>query len=78
MSSPDRIRTGVTALRGRRPRPLDDGAEIVAEGSASPARYTIPPPREWSQHEPLSLAEAPEISLFALQAGSGFRQGAVP
>ena len=26
-SSPDRIRTGVTALRGRRPRPLDDGAE---------------------------------------------------
>jgi hypothetical protein len=24
--SPDRIRTGVTALRGRRPRPLDDGA----------------------------------------------------
>jgi hypothetical protein len=25
--SPDRIRTGVTALRGRRPRPLDDGAE---------------------------------------------------
>jgi hypothetical protein len=26
MCSPDRIRTGVTALRGRRPRPLDDGA----------------------------------------------------
>ena len=25
MSSPDRIRTGATALRGRRPRPLDDG-----------------------------------------------------
>lgn len=24
--SPDRIRTGATALRGRRPRPLDDGA----------------------------------------------------
>src|SRR5690606_2075699 len=24
--SPDRIRTGVTGLRGRRPRPLDDGA----------------------------------------------------
>ena len=28
-SSPDRIRTGVTALRGRRPRPLDDGAVRV-------------------------------------------------
>jgi hypothetical protein len=27
LGSPDRIRTGVTALRGRRPRPLDDGAE---------------------------------------------------
>jgi hypothetical protein len=27
LSSPDRIRTGVTALRGRRPRPLDDGAK---------------------------------------------------
>ena len=26
MSSPDRIRTGATALRGRRPGPLDDGA----------------------------------------------------
>ena len=26
--SPDRIRTGVTALRGRRPRPLDDGAVL--------------------------------------------------
>ncbi len=24
--SPERIRTAVTALRGRRPRPLDDGA----------------------------------------------------
>jgi hypothetical protein len=30
-SSPDRIRTGVTALRGRRPRPLDDGAEHVPD-----------------------------------------------
>jgi hypothetical protein len=26
MCSPDRIRTGATALRGRRPGPLDDGA----------------------------------------------------
>ena len=37
--SPDRIRTGVTALRGRRPRPLDDGAEHP------PGRLTAPP---WS------------------------------
>jgi hypothetical protein len=28
--SPDRIRTGATALRGRRPRPLDDGALLLA------------------------------------------------
>jgi hypothetical protein len=28
LCSPDRIRTGVTALRGRRPRPLDDGAVL--------------------------------------------------
>jgi hypothetical protein len=27
--SPDRIRTGATALRGRRPRPLDDGARLI-------------------------------------------------
>src|SRR5690348_12245666 len=26
LCSPDRIRTGATALRGRRPGPLDDGA----------------------------------------------------
>ena len=31
-SSPDRIRTGVTALRGRRPRPLDDGAVHAISG----------------------------------------------
>jgi hypothetical protein len=35
--SPDRIRTGVTALRGRRPRPLDDGAE-------HPGGRLTPPP----------------------------------
>jgi hypothetical protein len=28
--SPDRIRTGATALRGRRPGPLDDGARTCA------------------------------------------------
>ncbi len=33
--SPDRIRTGVTALRGRRPRPLDDGA-VPCPGNPSP------------------------------------------
>jgi hypothetical protein len=35
LCSPDRIRTGVTALRGRRPRPLDDGA-VPCPGSTSP------------------------------------------
>src|SRR5437763_3536980 len=30
--SPDRIRTGATALRGRRPRPLDDGAKTARAG----------------------------------------------
>ena len=29
-SSPERIRTAVSALRGRRPRPLDDGARTPA------------------------------------------------
>src|ERR1700758_555164 len=62
MSSPDRIRTGVTALRGRRPRPLDDGAKMVAGGSASPARYTIPPPGEWSQFKASPQLGASEIS----------------
>src|SRR6185437_3788180 len=32
LGSPDRIRTGATALRGRRPRPLDDGAERGLRG----------------------------------------------
>jgi hypothetical protein len=31
--SPDRIRTGATALRGRRPGPLDDGAPETSGGS---------------------------------------------
>jgi hypothetical protein len=56
--SPDRIRTGVTALRGRRPRPLDDGAEMVAEGSASQANNTIPSLGLQSQNEPWPLAGA--------------------
>ena len=53
LCSPDRIRTGVTALRGRRPRPLDDGAvrgtdristnPCGAEMLAWPARYRLPP-----------------------------------
>ena len=29
IGSPEQIRTAVTALRGRRPRPLDDGAEYL-------------------------------------------------
>ena len=37
--SPDRIRTGVTALRGRRPRPLDDGAGM-SPGVPHPRRGT--------------------------------------
>ena len=37
-SSPDRIRTGVTALRGRRPRPLDDGAVHVRRQDTLPPR----------------------------------------
>ena len=40
--SPDRIRTGVTALRGRRPRPLDDGAVHIPTGMKSPVG-----PRYW-------------------------------
>ena len=53
--SPDRIRTGVTALRGRRPRPLDDGAEHGTAGScragmlAAPAAYRLPPHRRSGQ-----------------------------
>ena len=45
--SPDRIRTGVTALRGRRPRPLDDGAvlcEPCGTGVASAVQTTVSPP----------------------------------
>ena len=36
--SPEQIRTAVTALRGRRPRPLDDGAVLVYERSGGRTR----------------------------------------
>lgn len=36
--SPERIRTAVTALRGRRPRPLDDGAGTFPPGTGSGTR----------------------------------------
>ena len=36
--SPDGIRTRVTALRGRRPRPLDDGAERTGPSAGVGAR----------------------------------------
>ena len=36
--SPEQIRTAVTALRGRRPRPLDDGAEIAFRSSGGRTR----------------------------------------
>lgn len=32
VSSPEQIRTAVSALRGRRPRPLDDGAGVRSGG----------------------------------------------
>lgn len=55
VGSPDRIRTGVTALRGRRPRPLDDGAVRGTDriqlslrsrdaGEASAVQTTASPP----------------------------------
>jgi hypothetical protein len=37
IGSPDRIRTGVSGLKGRRPRPLDDGTGC-AEGKVRPER----------------------------------------
>ncbi len=40
--SPDRIRTGVTALRGRRPRPLDDGAVPCPSATAPRSKPAIP------------------------------------
>ena len=38
VGSPEQIRTAVTALRGRRPRPLDDGAEIAFRSSGGRTR----------------------------------------
>ena len=47
--SPDRIRTGATALRGRRPRPLDDGARtfLVVHVPAEQATAPAPGRRCW-------------------------------
>ena len=36
VSSPEQIRTAVSALRGRRPRPLDDGAGVRSGGGLEP------------------------------------------
>jgi hypothetical protein len=35
-SSPEQIRTAVSALRGRRPRPLDDGADGLGGEDSNP------------------------------------------
>ena len=44
MGSPEQIRTAVTALRGRRPRPLDDGAVLTESyGSAGSGGRTRTP-----------------------------------
>src|SRR4051794_11349782 len=34
LCTPDQVRTGVTALRGRRPRPLDDGGWLTQEAGS--------------------------------------------
>ncbi len=41
LCSPEGIRTLATALRGRRPRPLDDGARTCSY-CRCPARTTVP------------------------------------
>lgn len=45
LCSPDGIRTHATALRGRRPRPLDDGAlrELVHDATWRVAARNQPP-----------------------------------
>ncbi len=46
--TPERIRTAVTALRGRRPRPLDDGGRTGSDGPCT----TIPAPTGHRWHAP--------------------------
>ena len=67
-SSPDRIRTGVTALRGRRPRPLDDGAEHAPAGI--PARAEI---RYHRQRTDYRLGHGEANRRLALPVAAAFR-----
>ena len=48
MSSPDGIRTHATAVRGRRPRPLDDGAGTDPSSQHSSLPYARLIARRWN------------------------------
>ena len=51
MSSPDGIRTHATAVRGRRPRPLDDGAGTDPSSQHSSQPYAHLIARRWNELE---------------------------
>src|SRR6266545_5923465 len=67
VGSPERIRTAVTALRGRRPRPLDDGA--VAPAGDAAGSGMVPGVRGLPQ-PPYSLARSRRARERALPSSA--------
>lgn len=61
--SPDRIRTGVTGLRGRRPRPLDDGANKAEEYSTLARGEGLEPSITGPEPVVLPITPPPRASL---------------
>ncbi len=76
MGSPDQIRTGVTGLRGRRPRPLDDGARRGWPGGHPLGGKDSNPQRQDQNllccqlHHPRMRRQEPTVTLKPWQARS--------
>ena len=68
-STPNGIRTRVTALKGRRPGPLDDGGSIDrGEGHYQDRSHVDPSGLSWTSHVVSSMPE-PELSLYGVGLG---------
>jgi hypothetical protein len=64
MSSPDGIRTHATAVRGRRPRPLDDGAGTDPSSQHSSALYAHLIARRWNDIGKILLGVCHEVNMM--------------
>lgn len=68
--SPERIRTAVTALRGRRPRPLDDGAVLSRRRISGLLGGEDSNPQRLDQNQLCCRLHHPRMGAISIQAGS--------